>query len=86
MMRDEPLEDWEEPDPDEGDDEDDSSDTYFCPECGATVYEDCERCPECGDYITPQSRSTFAPGRRWIVVVAVALIVMMLGLMLLGHF
>ena len=67
-----PLEDWEDPEPDDEDlDEDDE---YACPNCGASVYEDSERCPACGDYITPQSKATLAPGNRWFMIVIIAMI------------
>jgi predicted RNA-binding Zn-ribbon protein involved in translation (DUF1610 family) len=73
-----PLEDWEDPDPENEDEEGD--DEYVCPSCGADVYEDCERCPSCGDYITPRSKSPSAAGSRWFVVAVLT----MLGLMVLA--
>lgn len=63
-----------EPDDDEADDEADCT----CPNCGASVYEDAERCPHCGDYITPVSTSRFGAGSRWIVIVAVLMVVLIL--------
>lgn len=38
--------------PDEDDLDDEISETLPCPECGAEVYEDSDRCPACGAYIT----------------------------------
>ena len=26
-----------------------------CPKCGASIYEEAQRCPKCGDYVTPGS-------------------------------
>ncbi len=71
-----PLEDWEDPEPDDEDlDEDDE---YVCPNCGASVYEDSERCPACGDYITPQRAGTSALGGRWVWMTAAALLVLII--------
>lgn len=44
---------------DEWDDEpfdDDESDVANCPECGAEVYEDAERCDACGHWFLPDDR------------------------------
>jgi len=75
-----PLEDWEEPEPDE---EDDGDDEYVCPRCGADVYEDCECCPHCGDYITPRSRSALSGQSVWIKIVVLVLVALLgLGLLM----
>lgn len=71
-MRRRPLEDWEDPEPDDEDEGED--DLYVCPSCGAAVYEDCEQCPQCGDYITPGSSLRSAGGSRWLVVAVVVMI------------
>jgi ribosomal protein S27AE len=49
-----------------------------CPKCGASVYDDIEKCPHCGDWIgTPE----FAAGRgKRVFVVIVALILLSLTL------
>jgi hypothetical protein len=81
-----PLEDWEDPEPDDDERDDgdvdgpdgDDSDLYQCPNCGAGVYEDCERCPACGDYITPKPRATHASSGRWFVGAVVLMIAIML--------
>jgi hypothetical protein len=75
-----PLEDWEDPEPDDEDDAGD--DEYFCPSCGANVYEDCERCPSCGDYITPRSKLPSAAGSPWFLIAVLT----MIGLMVLAAF
>ena len=75
-----PLEDWEDPEPDDEDDAGD--DEYFCPSCGANVYEDCDRCPSCGDYITPRSKLPSAAGSPWFLIAVLT----MIGLMVLAAF
>ena len=50
MIDDRPLEEWEFPEPDEGEDEDISA-TQACRSCGAAIYEDAEQCPVCGEYV-----------------------------------
>ena len=82
-MSDRPLEDWEDPEPDEADEGDE--DTYECPSCGASVYEDCEKCPQCGDYITPRSRSKSAPGGRWMVFAVVLMLAVMVVAVILSR-
>ena len=70
--------------PDEDLEDDDLSETLPCPECGAEVYEDSERCPHCGHYITTGSGSLWAGRPAWwvllgllgIVAVVFALIVL----------
>lgn len=54
--------DWDEdrddePFEDEVDDswDDDDVDLVACPQCGADVYEEAERCPYCGSYIVRSS-------------------------------
>ena len=48
--------------------EDDNVETVPCPECGAEVYEESERCPACGNYIvhstTAHSHNVWS-GRPW---------------------
>jgi ribosomal protein S27AE len=48
LQGDQPLEDWEFPEPDE---DEGLSETRTCPSCGAAVYEDAEQCPACGEYV-----------------------------------
>ena len=54
---------------------DDSTDE--CPHCGASIYEDIERCPRCENYIsredTPSQRSL------WFVVCAILCLLAALG-------
>lgn len=76
-----PLEDWEDPEPDEADDA--ADDEYVCPSCGADVYEDCECCPHCGDYITPRSRSALSGQGLWMKLVILTLLaVFALGILM----
>ena len=46
------------------------SETVECPECGADVYEDTERCPVCGNYIVHSSSGYLWNDRPtwWIVI------------------
>jgi uncharacterized paraquat-inducible protein A len=74
-MTDRPLEDWEEPEPDDEDDA--SDDEYVCPNCKANVYEDCERCPACGDYITPQRAGVSALSGTWVWLTALGLLILL---------
>jgi len=53
---------------DEYSDSGDSSETLPCPECGADVYEDAERCPACGQYITPGSGNLWAGRSPWWII------------------
>jgi ribosomal protein S27AE len=49
-----------------------------CPKCGASVYDDIEKCPHCGEWIgTPESAG--GSGKR-VFVVIVALILLSLPL------
>ena len=77
-----PIEDWEEPEPDDEEEGDSSSELCVCPSCGEGVYEDCEQCPHCGDYITPRSGAPSAFSGRWLVFA----VVLMVALTLLGVF
>ena len=52
-----------------------------CPECGARVTEDTQKCPRCGDWITPT-----APGggwKKWWLAVAVMLMLLAMLRMIL---
>ena len=61
--------DWEDDDPDLDEDETDD-----CPHCGASIYDDSERCFRCGHYLSDED----APRRRpwWVVVGVVACLTM----------
>ena len=48
-----------------------ASTTMPCPECGAEIYDDAERCPVCGQYVTHRT-SEWSPRPLWWVVLAVA--------------
>jgi hypothetical protein len=75
--------DWEE-DPLLYDDPDDVDDDYpdeateettdVCPNCGAEIYDDTERCPVCEQYIT---QSTSQPG--WVIAGVVLCLLAALG-------
>lgn len=69
MMTERELEDWEWPDPDEGDE---SSETIPCAQCGEAIYEDAVQCPACGAYVVHASGSAWT-GRPWWYVLLAAL-------------
>lgn len=64
----EPLGEYEYPDVHE-DDDDPSSHTVECPECGESIYDDAEQCPFCGQYVTIDTRS-LAGRPFWYVALA----------------
>ena len=69
-----PLDDYEYPEPD---DDDDSYDVVACPNCGREVFEDADQCPYCSFYIT----STTSPWRdrpTWWIVLGIAGVVLTL--------
>lgn len=65
-----------------GMDDDDESYTVDCPECGAEVYEDAERCPSCGSYIILSSSGSVWQGRPawWIILGLLGIIAVILAL------
>ncbi len=74
------LNDWEYPD----EDEDDQSETYPCPDCGADVYEDAEQCPVCGQYIIPGGRNLWAGRSAWWVLLGLLGVGAVLWVLLIG--
>ena len=62
MTTERPLEDWEYPEPDEGED-DDEVETVACPACREEVYEEAQQCPHCGEYIDSSTRAL--DGHSW---------------------
>ncbi len=63
--------DWDEP----HDDGDDETDVVACPNCGADVYAESDRCPSCGDYVTHGSSHALSGKPGWYVILALAGIV-----------
>lgn len=63
-------------------DDDDVSYTVDCPECGAEVYEDAERCPACGSYIVLGATGSVWQGRPawWIILGLLGVIAVILAL------
>jgi predicted amidophosphoribosyltransferase len=57
-------------------------DLAWCPECGAEVYLDANRCPACERYITPTLRRRGS--RLWIAAVALVTLAAVLYLILSG--
>lgn len=62
------TDDWEEDEPDEGDD--DLANVACCAACGEKVYEDAEQCPHCGEYVV-HSTSAFADRPLWFCLLGV---------------
>ncbi len=48
--------------------DDDSSETLPCPNCGAEIYEDAERCPCCGEYVVFAGSLWSGRPAWWIVL------------------
>jgi len=67
MRSNQPIDDYEYPDPPD-DDDDDQVETVPCPECGAQVYEEAERCPYCGGYITSSTHPLKGRPLWWVVL------------------
>jgi hypothetical protein len=74
------LDDREYPDVD--DMEGDGSDTVACPECGAEVYEDADRCPVCGLYIVHHTHFWAGRSAWWIVLAVLGIVAVLLTLTL----
>jgi len=49
--------------------DDPPSRTLPCPECGAEIYEDAERCPACGAYVVMRLSDTRRRPWWWVAVV-----------------
>jgi predicted RNA-binding Zn-ribbon protein involved in translation (DUF1610 family) len=62
--------DWDD-DFDPGSDDDAPAVTVACPDCGAEVYEESERCPSCGEWIL-RTHSPWSGHSTWWVVLGVA--------------
>ncbi len=63
-------------------DEDESTETIVCPECGAEVYEDADRCPVCGQYIIPDTRFWSGKPIWWIALGFLGLVALATALVL----
>ncbi len=59
-------------------DSDDDLPEMMCPACGGGVTEDTQKCPHCGDWITAVEASEGTPlrSRRWVLIVAVLLMLL----------
>jgi hypothetical protein len=76
---------WNDPDApqasDVGEDqEDDALPEMACPECGARVTEDTQKCPRCGDWITPVERGGGSWKKWWFAVAVLLMLLAMLRL------
>ncbi len=64
-----------------------SSETAYCPSCGAEIWDQAEHCPQCGDAVGGQTISR-PPlehwwRRRWLILIVVAALLAFL-LMVMG--
>ena len=51
---------------------DDDAELIDCPQCGAEIYEDSQRCPVCGDWIVPDTGSVWSGRPLWWIVLGAA--------------
>jgi predicted nucleic acid-binding Zn ribbon protein len=51
--------------------------TAECPHCGASIYDDSERCPRCENYLSQEDATTSRP--LWFIVCAVLCLLAALG-------
>jgi len=87
------ADDWDADDEDWYDDEDDDQldeeEVAPCPECGAPIDVDAERCAECGYWVLELDRQEMRAARSTagrLKFAAVVLLVVLLGFALLGGF
>ena len=59
---------WSDDDYDVDSFDDDESETVECPNCGADIYEDVDRCPVCGDFVVHSSAYVWQNRPTWWVV------------------
>jgi hypothetical protein len=81
-MQDHEYEDPEYDEPGEEEDDEESVDLLPCPECGAEVYEEAERCPACGNYIVHESSVWSGRPFWWILLGGLGMLLAVLGLLL----
>ena len=64
-------------------DEDSETDVRPCPNCGAEIYHDADRCPRCGQYVVP-GRGSGGGGKSlplwWILLILAAAALLVLWL------
>ncbi len=65
-----------------GDDPNDTSEELACPGCGASVYEETQKCPHCGDWITPHAAAARFP--MWVRAVSVVVVFCFLYFLVAG--
>lgn len=69
MFDDRPLEDWEYPEPDEGEEE--QVELRRCPACQREYYEESESCPYCGEYFV-MNRTPVVERSWWQIALGLA--------------
>jgi predicted nucleic acid-binding Zn ribbon protein len=55
--------------------------TAACPNCGAEIYDDAEKCPKCGQYVTREFRGSRGPATVALVILVVLLVVAIVWLL-----
>jgi hypothetical protein len=71
----EELSDEEYPDETDADwDEEDETETFPCPVCGADVYEQSERCPMCGEYVSPSTSPLAGRSAAFVILGIVGIV------------
>ena len=68
---------------DEAPPNDESSELIPCPECGAEIHEESQRCPACGTYVVHRASLWFGRPWWWVVLgalgIGAATLAMLLG-------
>ena len=59
--------------------DDEPSATLPCPECGAEIYEDADRCPACGASVVMRLADPRRRPRWWVVVVGALVVLLLLA-------
>ncbi len=68
--------------PDDGDFDDELSETVPCSQCGAEIYEDAVRCPDCGAYVNHDTSVWSGRPRWWIALGLMGIVVLILALLM----
>jgi len=64
----------------EENDDNDTTETIACPQCGEQVYEDAEQCPYCGTYLTSQTSPWVGRSFWWIALALLGIVATIVAL------